>query len=89
MKKLIPALTAIVLIILIAGIALGRQIYQKYSYSDEKADLNEYFNIYKEDEVAILLQDELLEEKAVLSGGVEGIDNQTVPEERPSGLMVY
>lgn len=78
MKKLIPALTAIVLIILIAGIALGRQIYQKYSYSDEKADLNEYFNIYKEDEVAILLQDELLEAKAVLSDGVYYFDLDTV-----------
>ena len=45
MKRVIPALIAIVLIILIAGIALGGQLLEKYSYSDEKANLNEYFGI--------------------------------------------
>lgn len=78
MKKIIPALTAIVLIILIAGVALGGQLYEKYSYSDELADLNEYFHIYKEEEVPILLQDELIEEKAIVSGGVYYFDLATV-----------
>lgn len=78
MKKMIPALTAIVLIILIAGVALGRQLYAKYSYSTEKADLYEYFNIYKEEEVPILLQDELVEEKAILADGRYYFDLDTV-----------
>ena len=78
MKKMIPALTAIVLIVLIAGIAFGSQILEKYSYSDERADLNEYFNIYNEEEVPILLQDELMEEKALLVDGVYYFDLSTV-----------
>lgn len=78
MKKMIPALTAIVLIIVIAAIAFGSQILDMYSYSDERADLNEYFNIYNEEEVPILLQDELMEEKALLVDGVYYFDLATV-----------
>ncbi len=78
MKKMIPALTAIVLIIVIAAIAFGSQILDKYSYSDERADLNEYFNIYNEEEVPILLQDELMEEKALLVDGMYYFDLATV-----------
>lgn len=78
MKKIIPALTAIVLIVLIVVIAFGSQILEKYSYSDERADLNEYFNIYSGEEVPILLQDELMEEKAVLVDGVYYFDLATV-----------
>lgn len=78
MKKMIPALTAIVLIVLIAGVALGGKILDKYSYSDERADLNEYFNIYKEEEVPIVLQDELKEEKAIMVDGVCYFDLATV-----------
>ena len=78
MKKMIPAFAAIVLIILIAGIAFGSQILEKYSYSDERFDLNEYFNIYNSEEVPILLQDELVEEKAILVDGVYYFDLATV-----------
>lgn len=78
MKKIIPALTAIVLIILIAAIAFGNRILSKYSYSDERADLNEYFNIYNEEEVPILLQNEMLKEKAVLMDGIYYFDLATV-----------
>lgn len=63
MKKLIPVLIAIVLIIIIGGISLGSVIREKYSYSEEKADLNEYFGVTG-DEAAIILQDEITGEKA-------------------------
>lgn len=97
MKKMIPALTAIVLIILIAGIAFGSQILEKYSYSDERADLNEYFNIYNGEEVAILLQDELVEEKAALVDGVYYFDLETVHKylntkfywDEAEGLLIF
>lgn len=97
MKKMIPALTAIVLIILIAGVALGKQFYEKYSYSTEKADLYEYFNIYKEEEVPILLQDELVEEKAIFADGKYYFDLDTVHKylntrfywDEREGLLLY
>ena len=55
MKKIIPVLIAIVLIIIIVGVSFGRGIMEKYSYSQEKADLNKYFGIAG-DEAAIILQ---------------------------------
>lgn len=63
MKKAIPALIAIVLIILIAGIALGGKLLEKYSYSDEKANLNEYFGITDAKQVPIIYRGEKLDTK--------------------------
>lgn len=78
MKKAIPVLIAIVLIIIIGAVAFGAKIIEKYSYSRERADLYEYFHITKEDEVSIVLQDEMVEEKAVMKDGVCYFDLATV-----------
>lgn len=78
MKKIIPVLVAIALIIIIGGIAFGAKIIEKYSYSREKADLYEYFHITKDEEVPIILQDELIEEKAVMYNGTCYFDLATV-----------
>ena len=77
-KKIIPVLLAIVLIFLVIAIAFGGKILEKYSYSKERADLNSYFNITAEDEIAIVLQDEIVEEKAKLIDGVCYFDMATV-----------
>lgn len=63
MKKIIPVLIAIVLIILIGGVSLGGWLKEKYSYSKEEADLNAYFGVTG-DEAAIIMQDEIIEDKA-------------------------
>lgn len=78
MKKVIPVLIAIVLIIIIGGVAFGSQIIEKYSYSREQADLYEYFHIVKEEEVPIVLQDALIEEKAIMVDGLCYFDLSTV-----------
>lgn len=77
-KKIIPVLLAIVLIFLIVGIAFGSKILEKYSYSKERADLNSYFDITADDEIAIVLQDVIIEEKAKLIDGVCYFDFATV-----------
>ncbi len=69
MRKIIPVLIAIVLIIIIGGASFGSAIMEKYSYSGEKADLNEYFGVTG-DEAAIILQDEVIEDKALV--GADG-----------------
>ena len=46
MKKLIPVIVAVIAILLVAAVAFGQKIIEKYSYSSERADLNEYFEIY-------------------------------------------
>lgn len=80
MKKLIPVLIAIVLILIIGGVSFGSMLREKYSYSKEKADLNEYFGVTG-DEAAIILQDEIITEKArVGSDGTFYITYDTVSD---------
>lgn len=70
MKRLIPFFVAVFLIIAIIGGALATGFFEKYTYSSEKANLQEYFGITKSgSEVAIVLNDELIETKALYMEG--------------------
>ena len=97
MKKLMPVLIAIVLIIVVAGIGLGAKIAEKYSYSKERADLTEYFGITGSDDVPIIMQNEQIEEHAKLWDGVCYFDFATVHkyfndrfyEDKKEGLLLY
>ena len=77
-NKWIPVLIAVVLIIIIGGIGAGGVLLKKYSYSDEKKDLKEYYNLTKEDEVAIVLQNEHIETKAKIYEGTHYLDFDSV-----------
>jgi spore germination protein YaaH len=77
-KKVIPAIIIIVLILICAGIFAGQMWYKKYSYSNEKADLNAYFGISSETEVPILLGNEFIEERAQLWDGYYYLDFASV-----------
>lgn len=97
MKKKIPALIAIVLILLIAAASFGTKMIERYSYSKERADLEEYFGLNEQTEVAVVLQDELLEERARLFDGVYyfsiGFVHQYLNErfyaDEGEGLLLY
>lgn len=97
MKKLMPVLIAIVLIIVVAGIGFGAKIAEKYSYSKERADLTEYFGITCSDDVPIIMQNEQIEEHAKLWDGVCYFDFATVHkyfndrfyEDKKEGLLIY
>lgn len=69
-KRVVTVLVPIVLILIVIAAALGSRILEKYSYSKNKADLNEYFNITNADDVAMVVQDSIVEEKARLREGV-------------------
>lgn len=96
-KKLIPVITAIVLIIVVIAVSAGIKLAEKYSYSKERANLEEYFGITSADEVPIILQDELIEESARLLDGVYYLDLATVHkyfndrfyEDKNEGLLLY
>lgn len=96
-KKIIPVLAAIVLMIIIFAASFGVKIIDKYSYSKERADLNAYYKMSGEADVAILLQDELMEERAKLWDGVYYLDMATVHkyfndrfyEDRGEKLLLY
>lgn len=78
MKKAGMVVLAVILIAIIAWFTFGKQVVDKYSYSNERADLFEYFSLSREDEVAVVLQNEIIEEKALLLEGVCYFDIDTV-----------
>lgn len=96
-KKIIPVLIAIVLIIVIAGVSFGAKILERYSYTKERADLNAYFHMAGDGDVAIVLQNEIIEERARLFDGVYYLDLNTVHkyfndrfyEDKGEGLLLY
>ena len=78
MKKLIPALIAILLILLIGAGAAGSYLYQKYSYSKELADLDQYFGLAATDEATIVLNHDFAPEKGLMKDGHCYLDLETV-----------
>lgn len=69
MKKRIPAIIAIVLIIIITAGAFGMRFLKRYTYSQERADLNSYYGLASEEETAVILNQEMLEEKGKMVDG--------------------
>lgn len=81
MKKLIPAFIAIVLIGVVIAVNFGGKVQEKYSYGTDRADLYSYFKLNEgSDEVAIILQDSRIDNKAKLRNGVVYFDMDTVKE---------
>lgn len=84
MKKAIPVIVAIVLILIIGGVAFGRKWIEKYSYGKEYADLDAYYGVENaavgesDGNLAIVLQDEIIEDRAVVIGGKVYFDEYLV-----------
>ncbi len=76
-KKIVPVMVALLLIIVIGALAVGKILIDKYSYSKETANLDEYYQVSGE-QSAIILQDEMVEEKAVVRNGICYFDLATV-----------
>lgn len=77
-KRILPVIIAILLILVIAGGALGKVLLDKYSYSKEEADWNEFYQVSESDRSAIILQDEMVEEQALIRDDVCYFDLATV-----------
>ncbi|MCM1215816.1 MAG: glycosyl hydrolase family 18 protein [Lachnospiraceae bacterium] len=87
MKKIIPVVVALVLILIIGGVAVGGMLLDKYSYSKETADLTEYYGVTGE-RLAIVLQDEIVPEQAVRRDGACYFDLDTVHAYFDEGFYV-
>ena len=68
-RQLLPVLAAVFLIVIILIIMLINYLVKKYSPSDERMDLNAYFNLEQGDEAAVILEDELTEFRARIMDG--------------------
>ena len=96
MKKVIPVVVALVLILIIGGVAVGMYLIDKYSYSKEAADLDEYFQVSGE-QLAIIMQDEMLADKALSRNGtcyfelstVHAYMNEVFYADKAEGILLY
>ena len=79
-KRVFTVLVPIVLILLVAAVALGSILFEKFSYSKNRADLNEYFAIAQADEVAMVVQDSVVDEKAKMVDGMSYFTLSTVEQ---------
>lgn len=68
-RQLVPVIAAVVLILLVMAGMFISYLIEKYSPSKERADLNAYFSVSQEDEVAVLMEDELTELKGKMIDG--------------------
>lgn len=87
MKKIVPVIVALILIVVIGAVAFGGKILDKYSYSKELADLDEYYKVSGE-QLAMILQDEMVEEQAILQNGTVYFDIDTVHKYFNEGFYV-
>ena len=99
MKKIIPALIAIALILLVVAGSFGMKLLDRFSYSDEKQNLEEYYGLSSGDEssVAVVLQNERIDTQAKLIDGrcymeiedVQNLLNERFYYDRNEGLLIY
>lgn len=76
-SKIITVIIPILLIFIIAGGVVGLKLREKYSYSTEQADMAKYFKVTG-NQCAIILQDEMIEEKALVKNEYCYLDIDTV-----------
>lgn len=77
-KRIILILVPVVLIIIILAAAFGGKLWERFSYSREHADLNEYFGLTQDSDCAIVLQDEILDDMAKFVHGTHYFTLSTV-----------
>lgn len=80
MRRIIPVIAIVFLILLIALIMGIAFLVKKYSLSKEVVDYNKYYNVGAEDEVAVIFGEELLDEKAKLIDGEVYVDTDFLYE---------
>lgn len=97
LAKAIPVVIAIVLIIALVGIFYGETLIESVYYTSEREDLYQYFELVESDDVAIMLQDAHIDEKAKLVDGNCYFDMATVEKyftdrfyiNRDEGIILY
>ncbi len=100
MKKFIPAIIAIALILIVVAGSFGMKLKEKYSYSDEQQNLAEYYDLLSAADsrsVAVVLQNERIPNWAKLIDGrcymelndVQDLLNTRFYHDENEGLLIY
>ncbi len=95
--KILGFLFLIVFIATVAFVFIRFFVVQKYSLSDEKADLNSYYNLTADDQAALILDNTILEEKGRVADGTVYLDlamaqktiNSRFYYDTQNGLLLY
>ncbi len=95
-KNRLPMIVALVLIVVIALIGFGSRLVEKYSYSKETVDMDQYYGV-GEGEFVILLQNDRLQDRAFMKSGelYFGLDtvkkyfNEGFYADRNEGKLLY
>lgn len=77
-KKIIPVLAAIVLMIVVILFMLLGHLIDKYTPSDERQELSEYYQMPSTDAVAVILNNEVLDIYGKMVNGTVYLDFNTV-----------
>lgn len=77
-QKRVRIIVGIVMVLLAITISLSAVLLRKYAPSKERMSLDTYYNLTTEEEVAIILQDKIYEQKAILIDNVLYVDYDTV-----------
>lgn len=77
-KKVIPVLAVIILIIIVILFMLLGRLIEKYTPTNDRQELSDYYHLSSEDEVAIIFNNEVLNAKGKLIGGNVYLDFDTV-----------
>lgn len=97
-KKTVPVILAVLILILIIGvIGIVSRVVEKYTPTDEWVESAEYFGVSGDGEMALVLQDQLLEQKGILVDGIAYLNYEVVKEylndrfywDANANLMVY
>lgn len=97
LAKAIPVVIAIVLIIALVGIFYGETLIESVYYTSEREDLYQYFGLVESDDVAMIMQDAHIDEKAKLVDGNCYFDMATVEKyftdrfyiNKEEGIVLY
>ena len=96
-KKIKPVIFIIALIILFGLIYAGQIAYERFSYTKEHVDLNEYYGITDPTQAVLFMNDQLMDEKAAYLNGKYYLDLNLVSEYisnrfyygEADGILVY
>ena len=77
-KKIVPFITVFVLIIVVILFMLLGTLIDKYTPSKERQDLSEYYSLSAENDVAIVFNNQVIEDKGRLIDGNVYLDIETV-----------
>lgn len=77
-KQLLPVIVVVCLIFIVAGAGAVSFVVNKYSPSKERMDGNEYFQLTSEEEAALVVNQEIVEEKVKIIDGRYYVEDAVV-----------